>query len=115
MSGKSALELLERDPDRIEPYINKYYGAAIGSFMGVLTGISANLIRTRPIFSGIQKHIGLAIIGAVALQSLNVYRDGYYAERDAVFRHYIELHPEDFVMPERKKYSEVLDSWFPIR
>lgn len=39
------------------------------------------------------------MIGAVILQSVNVYRDGYYAEKDAVFRHYIELHPEDFIMP----------------
>lgn len=27
------------------------------------------------------------------------YRKNYWAERDAVFRHYIELHPEDFQPP----------------
>lgn len=27
------------------------------------------------------------------------YRKNYWAERDAVFRHYIELHPEDFPAP----------------
>lgn len=26
-------------------------------------------------------------------------RDSYYAEKDAVYRHYIELHPEDFPIP----------------
>lgn len=26
-------------------------------------------------------------------------RDSYLAEKDAVYRHYIELHPEDFPVP----------------
>lgn len=36
------------------------------------------------------------------------YRMNYFAERDAVFRHYVELHPEDFPPPGNgscEKYS----------
>lgn len=47
------------------------------------------------------------------------YRMNYFAERDAVFRHYVQLHPEDFPPPgnERSKYTvyeriNIVDSYF---
>lgn len=67
---------------------------------------------------------------------LEKVRKGYYAEKDAVLRHYIELHPDDFPRPGecgvvqkflqsnsfiffkftvRMKYKEVLEEWIPIR
>lgn len=33
------------------------------------------------------------------------YRMNSFAERDAVFRHYIELHPEDFPAPGNESAS----------
>lgn len=48
------------------------------------------------LIEGIQKHIGVTTLAAFLGKYLDEYRDDYLAERDAVFRHYIELHPDDF-------------------
>lgn len=40
-------------------------------------------------------------VGAVTGQLILNWRYNYWAERDAVFRHYITLHPEDFPPPGR--------------
>ena len=54
-------------------------------------------------------------MGAIGGQWVEERRLNYLAERDAVLRHYIELHPEDFPVPERKKYADVIEPWIPIR
>lgn len=54
-------------------------------------------------------------MGAVGGQFIEERRLNYLSERDAVLRNYIELHPEDFPVPERKKYAEVIEPWIPIR
>lgn len=59
--------------------------------------------------SGIQKHILFAGIGAVGARTFDNYRRDYYAERDAVYRHYISLHPEDFPMPGQYFLSQSVD------
>lgn len=46
--------------------------------------------------SGIQKHIIAAVAGAGVGKVMDDYRNEYYADRDAVLRHYVQLHPEDF-------------------
>lgn len=48
---------------------------------------------------GIQKHFLYAGLAAIGAKYADNYRNEYYAERDAVYRHYISLHPEDFPMP----------------
>lgn len=74
------------------------------------------MMRLIPIlFTGIQKHIAATAIGAVAGNFVEERRLNYLAERDAVLRNYIELHPDDFPTPERKKYAELLLPWIPIR
>lgn len=65
--------------------------------------------------SGIQKHLIATSLGAVGGQWIEERRLNYLAEKDAVLRHYIELHPEDFPVPERKKYADVIEPWIPIR
>lgn len=45
---------------------------------------------------GIQKHLVAACFGALAGKTLDGWRNDHLAERDAVLRHYVELHPEDF-------------------
>lgn len=37
--------------------------------------------------------------GVAVTQLIYNYRVNWWAERDAVMRHYIELHPEDFAPP----------------
>lgn len=48
---------------------------------------------------GIQKHALTMAVGALVGQKLDNNRQEYMAERDAVLRHYIKLHPEDFPTP----------------
>lgn len=45
---------------------------------------------------GIQRHIGLTAIGTYAGVIGDKWRNEYYADRDAMYKHYVELHPEDF-------------------
>lgn len=46
-----------------------------------------------------QFHIVSTIIGASVGQYLDNRKSIYYAEKDAVLRRYIELHPDDFPEP----------------
>lgn len=48
------------------------------------------------LFLGIHQHVILAAGFVTALTLLNKKRDAYFAEKDAVYKHYIELHPEEF-------------------
>ncbi|KAG7306141.1 hypothetical protein JYU34_008733 [Plutella xylostella] len=115
-SHLSAIELLKRgDDDRIKPYLNQYWPYVLGSTLGFCTGMLINFGTKRPIYSGLQKHAACMAIWSASLHIVQKKRDAYFAERDAVLRHYIELHPEDFVEPERKKLADVLEPWIPIR
>ncbi|CAH2108100.1 unnamed protein product [Euphydryas editha] len=115
-SNLSAIELLNLGNEgRKQPVLNEYWPYILGTFFGVGTGLFINFGTKRPLMSGIQKHI----IGVVGFTSLFKYvtnkREEYLAEKDAVLRHYIQLHPEDFPVPERKKLGDVLEPWVPVR
>lgn len=43
-------------------------------------------------------------LGAYGCQLWMNYRENYYAERDAIMRHYIQLHPDDFQPPGTKPF-----------
>lgn len=45
---------------------------------------------------GLQKHTAVVLAGGYLGQVIDGYRNRYLAERDAVLRHYVQLHPEDF-------------------
>lgn len=115
-SNLTALELLKLgDEGRIKPTLNRYWPQVVGITLGVGAAAFINYQTKRPPFSGIQKHAFGAISGSAILQFVQNKRDDYLAEKDAVLRHYIELHPEDFVEPERKKIGDILEPWIPIR
>ncbi|VVC97346.1 unnamed protein product [Leptidea sinapis] len=99
-SNLSAIELLQLgNEDRKKPFLNEYWTYILGTAFGVTSGIFMNFGTRRPVMSGFQKHI-LATVGWTALLSfVQNRRDNYLAEKDAVLRHYIELHPEDFPVP----------------
>lgn len=61
-------------------------------------------------FSGIQKHVVLGVGGVFLGAWLDGKRDAHFAERDAVLRHYVELHPDDF--PPTRKFCV---SFFRLR
>lgn len=54
-------------------------------------------------------------VGAVGGYFIEERRLKYLAERDAILKNYIELHLEDFPVPERKKYAELIEPWIPVR
>ncbi|XP_049867943.1 NADH dehydrogenase [ubiquinone] 1 subunit C2 [Pectinophora gossypiella] len=112
----TALELLNLgDGDRTRPWINQHWSKVLGLLFGVSTGVIINFGTRRPLFSGIQKHV-LGVAGwTIALTTLQNIRNDYLAEKDAVLRHYAELHHEDFCPAPRKKYADVLEPWIPIR
>ncbi|CAH4037855.1 NADH dehydrogenase [ubiquinone] 1 subunit C2 [Pieris brassicae] len=115
-SQLSAIELLKLgDEGRKKPFLNQYWSYIMGVAFGLGTGVFMNFGTRRPVMSGIQKHV-IATVGWCGLLTyVQKYRDDYLAEKDAVFRHYIELHSEDFPVPERKKIADILEPWVPIR
>lgn len=93
------------------------------------------LCKKKSAFLGIQKHIAASIAGGFIGVTVDGWRESHMAERDAVLRRYVELHPEDFpdeskclknsrsdkncklfnCILERKKYGELLMEWVPVR
>ncbi|CAH1407935.1 unnamed protein product [Nezara viridula] len=60
-------------------------------------------------------HIGVAAAAFGVSYMLQKWYDIRNMEKDAVYRHYIALHPDDFPMPERKKVGEIFPKFVPIR
>ncbi|KDR18848.1 NADH dehydrogenase [ubiquinone] 1 subunit C2 [Zootermopsis nevadensis] len=115
MAGKSNMELLQRDENRLDRFLAKWWTPAVLSAIGLVTVAHMRYNQGRPLLSGIQTYI-LTVVGcSVAGYQIHQYRDGVLAERDAVLRNYLERHPEDFPDPERKKFAEILRPWVPIR
>lgn len=50
-------------------------------------------------WAGLQKHVLMTGGGGYIGHIVDQYRTAYLAERDAVLRHYIQLHPDDFPIP----------------
>uniref|UniRef100_A0A336L1X5 NADH dehydrogenase [ubiquinone] 1 subunit C2 n=1 Tax=Culicoides sonorensis TaxID=179676 RepID=A0A336L1X5_CULSO len=113
--GRDPIELLLPDPEIKERWLSdKIMAMSIGG-LGFLGACYMNWAVRKPMLSGVQKHIALTVGGAIVGQFLETKRAAYYAEKDAVLRHYIELHPEHFPRTERKKIKELLEPWIPIR
>ncbi|KAG5886428.1 hypothetical protein JTB14_035720 [Gonioctena quinquepunctata] len=112
---RDPLVLLENDGTREVPLLSKIFAPVIWGTTGFLGVIVANYATRRPVFSGIQKHIGVAAGAAGIGKIIDDYRNQYLADRDAVLRHYVQLHPEDFLVHEPKKFKDVLEPWIPIR
>ncbi|XP_037087274.1 NADH dehydrogenase [ubiquinone] 1 subunit C2-like [Pollicipes pollicipes] len=97
------------------PLLVRYLQPISWSVMGFGSGFVYNLFAKKPMFAGIQRHIGLGLAGWMAGVYIEKWLQSSAAERDAVLKHYIQLHPEDFPVPERKKYGEILEDWSPLR
>ncbi|EAT42520.1 AAEL005946-PA [Aedes aegypti] len=111
--GKSPLELLSGTSSK--SWLHDKWAPGAGGVLGFMGACYVNWGSGRPLFSGIQKHVVAAVgLGALAL-TMDKWRTQYFAEKDATLRHYVELHPEDFPTPERKKFADVFESWQPIR
>ncbi|KAJ8721623.1 hypothetical protein PYW07_002398 [Mythimna separata] len=112
----SAQELLKLgNSGRETPFLNKIWPQVVGTFFGIGTGVFLNFQTRRPVFSGIQKHVLLTAGFIGVLTYVQNQRESYLAEKDAVYRHYVELHPEDFPVPERRKIGDIFEPWIPVR
>merc|ERR1719309_1213869 len=67
-----------------------------------------NVFNKRPVFAGIHRIVIGGILGWWAFGKINDFSQRNSAERDAILRHYVLLHPEDFPPPPRKTFAEVL-------
>ncbi|CAL8079004.1 unnamed protein product [Orchesella dallaii] len=104
------------DPDR------KTYGPLTRGWMPVTAAIAlgvgsvlSNVASRMPIGAGVHKHVLNTLLGLAIGEGAWRYREKFAAERDIQYYHYMIMHPEDFQAPERKKFSEVLQPWFPVR
>ncbi|XP_017047333.1 NADH dehydrogenase [ubiquinone] 1 subunit C2 [Drosophila ficusphila] len=109
------LELLTNKGNRQSSFLSPIWNPLACGLAGVGVAIFVNWGFRRPVFSGIQKHIAFGVLGVGAGSYFDQKRNDYLAKRDAVLRHYIELHPDDFPVKDRKKYGDVLESWVPVR
>ncbi|KAI9586330.1 NADH dehydrogenase [ubiquinone] 1 subunit C2 [Glossina fuscipes] len=109
------LELLTDKVGRQPRFLSSVYNPVACAAAGFGLAAFLNWGFRRPAFSGIQKHIAFAIAGGVFGIYIDKKRDEYLATRDAILRHYVQLHPDDFPPIQRKKYADVLERWVPIR
>uniref|UniRef100_A0A182N710 NADH dehydrogenase [ubiquinone] 1 subunit C2 n=1 Tax=Anopheles dirus TaxID=7168 RepID=A0A182N710_9DIPT len=111
--GKSPQELLSGSFTK--SWLHDKWSPLVGGVFGFLGACYVNYGTGRPALSGIQKHVAAALAVGAAATMVEKWRNAHFAEKDATLRHYIELHPEDFPTPERKKFADVLEYWQPIR
>ncbi|KAG5673804.1 hypothetical protein PVAND_003821 [Polypedilum vanderplanki] len=110
-----ALDLLKDNGDIPESFLNKFYNPVLLGVAGFGLFSFVNFMSRKPLLSGIQRHIAASVGGVTFGIWADKKKDEHLSERDAVLRHYVELHPEDFPEPERKKFGEVLLKWVPVR
>ncbi|CAD6998200.1 NADH dehydrogenase [ubiquinone] 1 subunit C2 [Ceratitis capitata] len=109
------IKLLTDKGERQPSYMSNKFNPVICSILGFGCAVFMNFGLRKPPFSGIQNHAIFTLIGGGLGVFFDQKREEYLAKRDAVLRHYIELHPEDFPVKERKKYGDILEPWVPIR
>lgn len=125
--GKTALELLDSRDDEPKSIFNKYGIKIYGGLVGSSFHAGTNWVYNRPMIAGkllsiiiisfstsferfiqtvyILIHAGIHMFGVwfavgwTVTHFVQKWRQGLAAERDAVMRHYIQTHPEDFISP----------------
>ncbi|KAL8598761.1 hypothetical protein ACOMHN_033324 [Nucella lapillus] len=92
---------------------------SICEFSGILGGvgfaIGLNMMKKKPILTGIYKHMACGAVGYLLGQKLDQLNAESGRRKLLVIEEYIRLHPEDFVEEAPKKYSDVLMKWYPVR
>ncbi|KAL1139650.1 hypothetical protein AAG570_006628 [Ranatra chinensis] len=91
--------LLLPDENAIPSVLSDKFVPIFASFLGFSSVVASRYMGRRPVFSGIQHHIIATLVGAVGGKLVYDRYERSNAEKDAIYRHYIELHPEDFPMP----------------
>uniref|UniRef100_R4WTL5 NADH dehydrogenase [ubiquinone] 1 subunit C2 n=1 Tax=Riptortus pedestris TaxID=329032 RepID=R4WTL5_RIPPE len=108
-------KLLLLDPEYRPSFLSDKFFPMFAGVLGFSAVVASRYASRRPLFSGIQHHIlSTSIAGVLATIAQQKYQS-HNAEKDAIYRHYIELHPEDFPIPERKKIGEIFPKFTPVR
>ncbi|XP_059488134.1 NADH dehydrogenase [ubiquinone] 1 subunit C2 [Neocloeon triangulifer] len=115
MERKTALELLEPSNRDDLNVLYKTWGVVAGTVLGIASAVWMNWASYKPAYSGAPRSLLIIAAFGGAGKYLQDYRDRKLAERDAILRHYITLHPEDFELPPRVKYADVFQKWIPVR
>jgi len=108
------IKILET-PAPPRPLLACYLQPLSWSLIGFGSVFIFNLFAKKPMFAGIQRHFGMGAAGWLSGMGVQRWLDSNMSETDAVLKHYIMLHPEDFPVPERKRFGELLEPWNPIR
>lgn len=58
-----------------------------------------------------QQHFVIGAIAVIILEQARQYNRKRRERREAILRHYVMLHPEDFPEPERKKIADIFTNW----
>lgn len=112
---KWALDILTPEPGDKRPLFMEYglkFSLACGGFY---SACYRNYLLSRPMYAGIHIHLISAVCGWAIASAMQQLSDNHYARRDQLLKDYIIKHPEDFPEPERKKWADVLEPWYPIR
>ncbi|XP_012271542.1 NADH dehydrogenase [ubiquinone] 1 subunit C2 [Orussus abietinus] len=111
-----AIELLTgHDVNEGNALLYQYWHVFGGATTGIAVACAYNLLRKRPLYAGIQRHIICGLIGTGIGYLCKTRYLSKIATRDAILRDYIKLHPEDFPPPIKRTFGEVFMKWTPIR
>ncbi|KAK4887527.1 hypothetical protein RN001_003798 [Aquatica leii] len=113
--SRNPVEVLTNKSLIEEPFLFRYWTTGLLGSMTFLGVCVANWYIKRPMFSGIQQHILLTSGATIFGYYYQKHRDEYLAERDAILRHYISLHREDFPDFESTKIGMIFEPWIPVR
>ncbi|XP_054263445.1 NADH dehydrogenase [ubiquinone] 1 subunit C2-like [Macrosteles quadrilineatus] len=105
------------DPENIpEPtFLQDKYLPVTLALAGFTSAVYRNYTRRRPLYAGAQVTLAVTLIGGGIGWWIQTYRTAYWADRDAILRHYVQLHPEDFPAKERVVVGDLFKPWIPNR
>ncbi|XP_014285152.1 NADH dehydrogenase [ubiquinone] 1 subunit C2 [Halyomorpha halys] len=103
------------DPDFVPPFWNGKFVPTFLTAVSFGSTCAHRIVLRQPVFSGIQVHLAFAAAGCGIGILLQRWYDNRTIEKDATYRHYIALHPEDFPMPERQKVGDIFPKFTPSR
>ncbi|CAI9731788.1 dehydrogenase [ubiquinone] 1 subunit C2 [Octopus vulgaris] len=85
------------------------------SVVGILTAVSHNMFKNRPVYAGIQRHIAFGLIGLYLGNLIKNYRLDYNRRKWIYIEDYMAKHPERFPEAPKLLYKDVLLQWRPVR
>ncbi|RZF48249.1 hypothetical protein LSTR_LSTR006216 [Laodelphax striatellus] len=95
--------------------LDKVTGPLSFGFIFGFGSVCYDFFKNKPLSAGFLKHVAFIAGGAYAGQFLYERKQRYHMDRDAAYRHYIDLHPEDFPAAKRVLLKDMLKPWVPCR